>query len=305
MSVAARGQLVYVADEPRVNQPRWYARDGTLISPVGDLAEYTAARVSPSGTLLATVRADPVDVGRSVWVIDLARNVDRQISIDGNMDDPVWSPDSERIAFAWMRPGEEMSNVHDVRPDEPGTPRAIVPPGAIRWPLDWSPDGQTVIYAQIDPVTKFDIWAVPADGSGPARPVVSGPGKDNEARFSPDGRFIAYQSDEIRETRVYLTPYPPTGRQIPISEGTGSEPRWRRDGRELYYIAGDGALVAVPMSLEGSEAIAGRPVRLFGGRDSRLRVWHFDPGPDGTRFLVLSLNEGAQATPVHFVSGWQ
>jgi Tol biopolymer transport system component len=305
MSVAARGQLVYVADEPRVNQPRWYSRDGTLLSSVGDLGEYMAARASPSGALLATVRADPVDFGRSVWILDMARNVDRQIGVDGNMDDPVWSPDSERIAFAWMPPGEEMSNVHEVRPDRPGGPRALVPPGAIRWPLDWSPDSRTVIYAQIDPVSKFDIWAVPADGSGEPVAVVRGPGKDNEARFSPDGRFIAYQSDEIRETRVYITPYPPTGRQIPISEGTGSEPRWRRDGRELYYIAGDGALVAVPISINGTDLSAGRPVRLFGGRDSRLRVWHFDPGADGNRFLVLSLNDGVDATPVHFVSGWQ
>jgi Tol biopolymer transport system component len=265
-----------------------------------------AARLSPTQSLLATVRADPVDFGRSVWILDLARNVDRQLSVDGNMDDPVWSPDSGRIAFAWMRPGEEASNLHEVRPDRPGSPRALVPPGAIRWPLDWSPDGRTVLYAQVDPVTKFDIWAVPVDGAAAPVPVVNGPGKDNEARFSPDGRLIAYQSDEIRETRVYLTPYPPTGRQIPISEGTGSEPRWRHDGRELYYIAGDGALVAVAIDSDGSgEITAGRPVRLFGGRDSRLRVWHFDPGADGTRFLVLSLNEGTDSTPVHFVSGWQ
>jgi Tol biopolymer transport system component len=305
LSVAARGQLVYVADEPRVNQPRWYSRDGTLINSVGDLGEYLAARVSPSQALLATVRADPVDFGRSVWILDLARNVDRQIGVDGNMDDPVWSPDSQQLAFAWMRPGEEVSNVHEVRPDNLGEPRPLVPAGAIRWPLDWSPDGRTVLYAQIDPVSKFDIWAVPVDGSAGAVRVVSGPGKDNEARFSPDGRFVAYQSDELRETRVYITPYPPTGRQIPISEGTGSEPRWRRDGRELYYIAADGALVAVPIDIAGKEISAGRPVRLFGGRDSRLRVWHFDPSPDGTRFLVLSLTEGAEATPVHFVSGWQ
>jgi hypothetical protein len=305
LSVASRGQLTYLADDPRVNQPRWYSRDGTLVSSVGDLGEYMAARLSPTGTLLATVRADPVDFGRSIWILDLARNVDRQISVNGHMDDPVWSPDSQRLAVAWTRPGEEMSSLHETSPDRPGQPRPLVTPGAIRWPLDWSPDGRFVLYAQIDPVTKFDIWAVPADGSGDPMPVVRGAGKDNEARFSPDGRFVAYQSDEIKETRVYLTAFPPNGRQVPISEGTGSEPRWRRDGRELYYIGADGALFAVPLTVDGGDLRAGRPVRLFGGGDSRLRVWHYDPGADGSRFLVLTLNDAFSATPVHFLSGWQ
>jgi len=305
MSVAARGQLVYVADEPRVNQPRWYSRDGSLISSVGDLGEYTAARLSPSARLLATVRADPVDFARSVWVLDLARNVDTQITVDGGIDDPVWSPDSQRLAFAWSKPGEEASNVCETRTDRPGDPRPLVKPGAIRWPLDWSSDGRLVLYAQIDPISKFDLWVVPVDGSGEPQQVVKSPGKDNEARFSPDGAFVAYQTDEVKETRVYITPYPPTDRQIPISEGSGGEPRWRRDGKELYYVAADGALVAVPIASVGGELRPGRPVRLFGGRDSSLRVWHFDPSADGQRFLVLSLNENSETTPVHLVTGWQ
>ena len=305
VSVGAKGQVVYVADEPRVNQPRWYSRDGSLISSLGDLGEYTAARLSPSAHLLATVRADPMDFARSVWVLDLARNVDTQITVDGDIDDPVWSPDSQRLAFAWSKPGEEAANVYEIRTDRPGTPRPLVKPGAIRWPLDWSPDGRLLLYAQIDPISKFDLWVVPVDGSGEPQQVVKSPGKDNEARFSPDGAYVAYQSDEVKETRVYITPYPPTGRQIPISEGSGVEPRWRRDGKELYYVAPDGALVAVPIASVGGELRPGRPVRLFGGRDSSLRVWHFDPSADGQRFLVLSLNENAAATPVHLVTGWQ
>ena len=305
MSVGARGQLVYLSDEPRVNQPRFYSRNGALISSVGDLGEYTAARISPSEQLVATVRTDPVDFGRSVWVLDLSRNVDTQITLDGDIEDPVWSPDSQRLAFAWSRPGEEASNLYETRTDRPGDPRSLAKAGAIRWPLDWSPDGRLVLYAQIDPVSKFDLWVVPLDGSSEPRPVVRGPGKDNEARFAPDGRFIAYQSDEVKETRIYVTPYPPSERQIPISEGGGSEPRWRRDGKELYYVANDGALVSVPIALEGGELRPGRPVRLFGGRDSRLRVWHYDASRDGQRFLVLSLNENPEASPVHLVTGWQ
>ncbi len=305
MSVAARGQLMYVADEPRVNQPRWYNREGSLLSSVSDLGEYVAARMSPSGAHLATVRADPVDFARSVWVLDVARNVDTQISLAGDLDDPVWSPDATRIAFAWSPPGEETTNVYEMSASAPGTPRPLVPGGAIRWPLDWSPDGRRVLYAQIDPVTTFDLWDVAVDGSDPPRPIRRGPGKDNEARYSPDGRYVAFQSDEVRETRVYLTLYPPAGRPMQISDGAGSEPRWRADGRELYYIASDGALVAVPVQVQAGEPRVGRPVRLFGGHDSRLRVWHYEPSPDGQRFLVLTMSEDAVATPVHLVTGWQ
>ena len=305
MSVAARGQLVYVADEPRVNQPRWYSREGSLISSVGDLGEYVAARMSPKGTHLSTVRADPVDFERSVWVLDVARNLDTQITLNGNLDDPVWSPDSSRLAFAWSPPGEETANLYEMSASEPGTPRPLVPAGAIRWPLDWSPDGRRILYAQIDPMTNFDLWDVAVDGSSPPRPLVVGRGKDNEARYSPDGRFIAYQSDEIRETRVYVMAYPPAGRPTQISDGSGSEPRWRADGKELYYIAGDGGLVAVPIDTTGADIRAGRPARLFGGRDSRLRVWHYQPAPDGQRFLVLNLSDDSDAAPVHLITGWQ
>jgi Tol biopolymer transport system component len=305
MSVAARGELVYVADDSRMNQPRWYSRDGTLLGTVGDLGEYVAARLSPDERRLATVRTDPVDYGRSVWLLDIDRNVDAQIGVAGDVDDPVWSPDGTRLVFAWHRPGEAPSNLYEVRPGQAGEPRALVPPGSIRWPLDWSADGRLVLYAQIDPVTKFDLWVVPADGSGPPQRVVRGPGKDNEARFSPDGRYIAYQTDEVQETRVYATPYPPAQRQIPISEGSGGEPRWRRDGRELYYVGGDSSLVAVPIAMDNGELRPGRPVRLFGGPGSPLRVWHFSPSADGSRFLVLTLSEGPQPTPVHFVAGWQ
>lgn len=305
LSVGTDGELLFGADEPRVNQPRWYDRQGSLVASIGDLGDYMAARASPDQQLLATVRSDPEDFGTSMWVLDMARNVDTRITVAGDIDDPVWSPDGERIAFAWFKPGEESSNLYETRPHQPGSPRALVKPGAIRWPLDWSADGRLVLYAQIDPVTKFDLWVVPADGSGEPQPVVVGAGKDNEARFSPDGRFIAYQTDDVKETRVYVTPFPRADRKIPISEGSGGEPRWRKDGRELYYVSQDGALVAVPIEYVDGDLRPGRPVRLFGGRDSQLRVWHFDPAPDGSRFLILPLNETIETTPIHYVTGWQ
>jgi eukaryotic-like serine/threonine-protein kinase len=305
ISVSAEGALLYVADEPYVNQPMWVTRNGTQVTALGDLGEYMAVRLTRAETQLATVRVDSTDFVKGIWLLDTERNVDAKLGIDGEADDPVWSPDGQRLAFSWVRPGEEQANVFEVRPGRMGDPRPMVPPGAIRWPVDWSPDGRLVLYAQMDPVTKFDLWAVPADGSAQPFPVLRGPGKENEGRFSPDGAWLAYQTDELRETRVYLTSFPPQdSEQTSISEGGGSEPRWRSDGGELYYVSSDGALYAVPITRDGPRLKPGRPERLFGGRNAAFRVWHFQPSRDGNRFLILTVTPG-EIPPIHLLTGWQ
>ena len=303
-SVARDGTLLVVTDPAPANHLRWVGRDGSVLGTLGEPGEYLNARISPDGRRLATVQREAQELGKSIWIVDLDRNVDSRVTSQGDADDPVWSPDGSRLAYAWHRGGEDQANLFASRLDRLEEPAALVPPGSVRWPLDWSRDGRFILFAQTEPETKFDLWMLPvADGAKPSL-VVRTPGKDNEARFSPDGRLIAFQSDQVVETRVYVRALEGRREQLPVSEGHGAEPRWRGDGRELYYISGDGALMAVPIVPAGQDFAAGRPVRLFGGKNAGMRVVHFDNMPDGKRFLVIMAGEGVEGTEVRLIVNW-
>jgi len=279
-------------------------RDGTMAGTLGEPGKYLAARISPDGKQIATVQREALELGKSIWVVDLDRNVDSRITNLGEADDPVWSPDGKRLAFAWHKGGEDRANLFASSLERPEEPEALMPAGSVRWPLDWSRDGRFVIFAQVDAVSKYDLWILPLAAGGVPTLVVQTPGKDNEARFSPDGRLIAFQSDQVVETRVYVRALQGRREQIPVSEGHGAEPRWRGDGTELYYISGDGALMAVPIMITGENFTAGRPTRLFGGKNTGSRLVHFDVAPDGRRFLALMADEGVEAMAVRLLLDW-
>jgi WD40-like Beta Propeller Repeat len=303
-SVGLTGTLVFAAEEERITQPRWVRRDGALLAAVGEPGEYQGARLSPDDRRLAMVRRER-DFERTVWILDLERNVESRVSLAGEAEDPVWSPDGSKMAITWLRGGEEQANVYEWTPSSGADPRSLIPGRAVRWALDWSPDGRFILYAEVDPLTKFDVWAMPLLEGAKAIPVVRTQGKDNEGRFSPDGKLVAYQSDEAKQTRVYIRSFPSGPGPIAVSEGHGAEPRWRGDGRELYYISGDGGLMAVPFTADASGVHAGKAVHLFGGAKSNVRIHHFEPAKDGTKFLVLPASEGGGGPPVHLLMGWQ
>ena len=304
VSVARNGALLVVTDPAPARQLRWMNRDGTVAGMLGDPGKYLAARISPDGKQIATVQREALELGKSIWVVDLDRNVDSRITNLGEADDPVWSPDGKRLAFAWHKGGEDRANLFASSLERPEEPEALMPAGSVRWPLDWSRDGRFVIFAQVDAVSKYDLWILPLAAGGVPTLVVQTPGKDNEARFSPDGRLIAFQSDQVVETRVYVRALQGRREQIPVSEGHGAEPRWRADGTELYYISGDGALMAVPIMITGENFTAGRPTRLFGGKNTGSRLVHFDVAPDGRRFLALMADEGVEAMAVRLLLDW-
>ena len=305
ISVARNGALLVVTDPAPANRLRWMNRDGTVAGTLGEPGQYLNVRVSPDGKRIATVQREALELGKSIWVVDVERNVDSRVINVGEADDPVWSPDGTRLAFAWHRGGEDRDNLFTSSLERPDEPETLLPPGNVRWPLDWSRDGRFVVFAQIDPVSKFDLWVLPLARGGEPTLVVHTPGKDNEARFSPDGRFLAFQSDYVVETRIYVRALQGRREQLPVSEGHGAEPRWRGDGTELYYLSGDGALMAVPITIAGQDFTAGRPTRLFGGKNTGIRVVHFDVAPDGRRFLALVADEGTEGAAVHLLLDWQ
>jgi eukaryotic-like serine/threonine-protein kinase len=296
-SLSSAGALVYVADPEVRNRPVWVDRTGAVIAEAGEVGAYHDVGVSRDGRRIAYARSVEGGTAKGLWVHELATGAITRVPVDGEPDDPVWSPDGRRLAFSRQIQGEDQEDTWVVDLAQPDQPRRIAPPGD-RWPLDWSPDGRFVLYAEVSPTTKYDLWVAPADGGAAPMAIVRGPAKDHGARFSPDGRTIAYQSDETGITRVYVTPFPPDpSRTVLVSAGGGNQPRWDPDGKRLYYVTPDRDLVMVEVRVEDGRFVAGKPSRLFRVTG---RVEPF--GSD--RFLMLRDESQPGATPVHLLTGW-
>jgi len=173
------------------------------------------------------------------------------------------------------------------------------------FPSDWSRDGRFIIFSQNDTKARSGIWVLPLSGDRPPVPGKPFPFLQTEfneigAKLSPDSKWVAYTSNESGQNEVYVQTFPSPGGKLPISTGGGSRPVWRRDGRELYYIAADGKLMAVEVKT-GSKFEAGAPKPLF---DTRLGNRPFDISPDGRRFLLANSMEDAGHTPMTVVVNW-
>jgi Tol biopolymer transport system component len=298
-SVAANGTIIYSNDPPLRNQPTWLDREGRPIGSAGDVGAYSTLAISRDQATVAYARATEAGGVRSLWLRTLASGAETKLPVDGSPDDPVWSPDGRRLACALKLQGTAESNVYILDLAQPDRPRPLLTAGPERWPVDWSPDGRFILYVEVAKDTKYDLWIAAADGGGAPTPVVRGPGKDQSARFSPDGRYISYQSDESGVTRIYITNATGDVRQTVIaSTGEANRGRWRGDGRELYYSTPTQQVVAVPIREGASGLEPGTPRTLF------TATGRFEPAAPGDRFLVLQQAE-SQASAVHVLTGWQ
>ena len=299
-SVMSNGAIVYIVDPDVRNQPVWVERDGRTIGPAGEIGSYQDLGLSRDQTKAAYVGAAEAGGVRGVWVRDLTTGSTTRLRTDGVPDDPIWSPDGRQLVISLKVEGEREEDVFITDLARPDQPRRLLATPAARWPLDWSPDGRLIAYAEINPETNYDIWVTAADGSGRPTAVVRSPAKDQGARFSPDGKWIAYQSDASGVTRVYVTDLSGgTGRTMLVSAGEGNNARWRADGRELYYQAPDRNLMVVPIQWSPAGPVPGTPHLLFksSGR--------FQAAAKGEKFLVLQDAASPDVARVHVLTGWQ
>jgi Tol biopolymer transport system component/tRNA A-37 threonylcarbamoyl transferase component Bud32 len=298
-SVMSNGAIVYIVDPDVRNQPVWVNREGGTIGPAGKVGSYQDLGLSRDQTKAAYVGAAEAGGVQGLWVLDLTTGSTTRLRIDGVPDDPTWSPDGRQIAISLKVESAREEDVYITDLARPDQPRRLLATPAARWPLDWSADGR-ILYAEIDPQTNYDIWVAAADGGGRPTAVVRGPAKDQGARFSPDGKWIAYQSNESGVSRVYVTDVSGgTGRTMPVSAGEGNRARWRADGREIFYQAPDRNLMVVPIEWSPAGPVPGTPRVLFksSGR--------FEPAATGEKFLVLQDAATPDVARVHVLTGWQ
>jgi dipeptidyl aminopeptidase/acylaminoacyl peptidase len=288
----------------------WFDREGKQAGQVGAVANYGNVELSPKGERAAVDMI--TNNNRDIWVIDLARSVPSRITFDPGADwTASWSPDGGRLAFASSRAGNDnvtQTKIYEKSSTGAGT-ETVMPAGDVSAiPVHWSPDNKYIVFSRLKGKTPgYDTWLLPLSGEPKPMALLESPFDKFQARVSPDGRFVAYSTNESGMYQIVVQTFPDAnGGKWQISAEGGVEPKWRRDGRELYYLALDGKLMAV--SIGGPVFVPGRLVTLFQtplsvNRTQPLRDRRYDVGPDGRFLMVVPAASGAPV-PTTVVVNW-
>jgi Tol biopolymer transport system component len=301
---ASSSALVYRTGLSDAGQPAWLDRQGKTLGNAADPVVYNELELSPDASRLAGSRSD-TNGTTDIWVVDLARRSHTRLTLAaGRSVTPVWSPDGSHIAFASAR----EANFNLYRKAVSGADEELLTRSSDdKYPNDWSPDGKFLLYEALNVKSKSDLWILPLTGERKPVPLLQSQFNESQGQFSPDGRWFAYTSDESGRPEVYVQSFPSGGAKSMASKGGGSQPRWRRDGKELFYVS-VGSTMAVDV-VTGSTFQAGEPHRLFnapffaGVRTAN--VHRYAVAPDGQRFLTHVAPVVPEAGPINVVINWQ
>jgi Tol biopolymer transport system component len=296
--------LAYGAVAVVNSQLVWFDRRGQVLgsSPPGDYAD---PELSPDGKRVAVCRDDPVTGTPDVWIMEISRGTQSRLTFHPRWEVyPVWSPDGSRIAFAWDKEGHTDIYLKAVGG---GVEELLLKERRATYPLDWSRDGRLLLFSALDPKTGSDLWLLHLEGPRTPKPLLQTPFNEGEARISPDGRFFAYTSDESGRPEVYVRPLASMAGQWQVSTQGGTKPQWRRDGKELFYLAEDRRLMSLELT-DGSGFDRYAPRPLFQTRAPRVDFPGFHSlyavTPDGQRFLAVTEPEGRSSPPITVVLDW-
>lgn len=288
-AASQNGMLIYrTAEASPVDQLRWYARDGATVGVVDPVVDYQQFTLSPDGKHLALNSFQQHATG-SLWLIDIGTNTTTPLTVDPHaQSDPVWSPDSRYVAFNLL-PNGGSDPPFLVAKIEVGKQQLepIYGDNGTHWVEDWSPDGKFLLTHD-----TRTLSVLPLTGDRRPQPVYSSSSRKDEFHLSPDGRLIAY--DELREGRwdVFVASFPAFQNIKQVSPAGGVQPRWRGDGRELFYISTDGEMMSVALE-RGSPVKIGAPRKLFDtGFVPDATINQYAVTPDGLKFLVLQPRKG-------------
>jgi hypothetical protein len=281
-SVSDRGTVVWRPEAITLSRLTWFDRSGRQTGRLGEPAEYGQVVLSPRGRRATVVRFD-AQGNSDLWDVDLASGIFSRLTTHPAYDtDPSWSPDERELAFTSVRTGRQALFVKDLvsgREEPFGT---FGEPAVLD---EWTPDGRFIVFRTLGKA----VYAMPLRGDRTARLLADTPYTEDEVHVSPDGRWVAFQSDESGRWEVHVAAFPTFTSKRQISTGGGLQPQWRADGRELFYLSPDGSLMSMRVDA-GPEFTASRPVPLFttninpfgGGTTAQYGVT-----ADGQRFLGL------------------
>jgi hypothetical protein len=303
--ISSAGSLVYIPGVQGSRRLVWVGRNGAEQPLTVPAHAYDSPRISPDGRKIA------VSIDGQIWLYDLSRDTLTRLTFAGNTNNrPVWTPDGKRVAFYSNKEGQ--LNLFWQLADGSGGLERLIASENLNVPLSFSPDGQLLAFNDLNPTTQTDIWVLrmsdPSAGSGQVRkaqPFLRTAFTEGAARFSPDGHWLAYISDESGRFEVYVQPYPGPGGKWQISTEGGGEPVWNPNGRELFYRSGN-KMMAAEVTTQPSFAV-GKPRVLFMGEYglASVPVANYDVSPDGQRFLMVKPSEqAASLSQIVVVQNW-
>ncbi len=310
-SISRNGVLAYHNIKGPRAQLVWLDRAGVPAETITVSDIWSHPRLSWDGNRVAFERPDSSTLRNDIWVGDVKRGVTSRLTHDPASDGvPIWSPDGERIVYNSIRNGSR--NLY-WNTSSGGQEELLLQSAESKVPVDWSPDGKFILFLQGDERSRlFDLWALPVAGDRKPFPVVQSAFSETHAQFSPDGRWVVYASNETGLKEVYARPFRPSqpassliSETVQITGGGGSHPRWRRDGRELFYLSPESRIMAVPVTI-GPNLEVGKSKFLFqvrGGRPFDDILYDYDVTADGQRFLFNLSIEGA-VSPITVVVNW-
>jgi len=306
-SASSNGTLLYQNQTATsASQLTWFDRGGRKLGSLGTPSDQANPHISPDGKKIAVDIVDPRSGNIDVWSYDSAGGIATRLTSHAAIDaEALWSPDGSRVAFMSIRQGH--ADIFWKSSGGGGDEELLLVNERTKYPTDWSPDGRLIMYRTHDARTNPELWLVPVGGDGQPAPFIKATYGVSNGQFSPDGRYVAYASNETGRWEIYVAPFRGPGGNWKVSSAGGFEPKWRRDERELFYIAPDGVLMAVAVR-DGASFDADAPLSLFPLRRrepvASIDLFSYDVALDGQRFLVNTDVSDTTTLPLTIVLNW-